>query len=119
MATRKGSAVAEKWTREGHFRFEVKGFSVTRQLSATLWSVEMRVPLTPVNGATRFRFNALRRTTVNGARITGYALTESGDPYEMGVIEVKPSKNTPNTQLQRAKPASRAKISGAQKGNNP
>ncbi len=85
VATRKGNLRAEKWTREGRFELEKSGFvvNIREENGATL--TEMRIPL-DILGEKRFRFDALRRTTVNGAKITTYAFSGSGDPVSMAIL---------------------------------
>jgi hypothetical protein len=61
VVTAKGNAVVEKHTREGRFRLE--GFDWKFAASATDggYEVEMQIPLSIVDNAKRFRFNALHR----------------------------------------------------------
>lgn len=89
VATRKGNLTVEKWTREGHFRFETKDFRAVVQDSAEVYNVEMHIPLSVLEGATKFRFDALRRTSVNGAKITIYAHSRTGDPAAMPIIDLQ------------------------------
>ncbi len=89
VATRKGNLAIEKRTREGQFRFETEAFHAAVQAAADVYSVTMTIPLSVLEGATRFRFDALRRTSVNGAKITLYAHSRTGDPYAMPVIEIQ------------------------------
>ncbi|MBW3637583.1 MAG: DUF4091 domain-containing protein, partial [Armatimonadetes bacterium] len=89
VATRKGNRAVEKRTREGHFRFEAGAFRTTVKDQGDFYSVEMTIPLAVLEGATKFRFDALRRTSVNGAKITIYAHSRTGDPYAMPVIDLQ------------------------------
>lgn len=115
VATLKGSAVAEKWTHEGHFRYEVKGFKVTVKPLADAYAAEVRIPLTVVDEARQFRFDALRRTSVEGTKVTSYLFSPSGDPALMPVMQKKaqtvpPRQKTSKTQSNKVKPPSHAKI---------
>jgi hypothetical protein len=107
VATRKGKLTSEKWTREGHLSFDVKGFSATRREAAGEWNVEMRVPLSPVDEAGRFRFDALRRTSVGGVRVSDFAFSRSGDPYAMPILDSSAGSKSSKSEMGRAKPPSR------------
>ncbi|HEX8465971.1 MAG TPA: glycoside hydrolase domain-containing protein [Abditibacterium sp.] len=109
VATLKGNQIIEKSTREGRFRFESSDYRALVKSSAGSYSVEMQIPLSVLDGATKFRFDALRRTTVGAAKITIYAYSGSGDPARMPIFDAAQS-NTSKTKPQPIKPPARGKI---------
>lgn len=91
LASLQGRQVAEKWTREGHFRYQVPGFGAVIRSAPGQYTVEMRVPLSVLDGARKLRFDGLRRTSLSGgARITLAAYTPGGDPFSMPILDLTP-----------------------------
>lgn len=86
IATRKGNLRAEKWTREARFALENSGLIANIREIGDATATEMRIPLSILGNPKQLRFDALRGTTVNGAKITIYAHSGTGDPELMPII---------------------------------
>jgi hypothetical protein len=87
VLTQKGTRVVERHTREGQFRVEGVNWSSAQQRFNGYYDVEMQIPLSVVGNATKFRFNALRRTThaATGTRVVMRAWPDAGDVYLMRI----------------------------------
>jgi hypothetical protein len=87
VLTQKGNRVVERHTREGQFRVEGVDWTAAQQRFNSYYDVEMRIPLSALGDATKFRFNALRRTThaPTGTRIVLRAWSDAGDVYLMPI----------------------------------
>jgi hypothetical protein len=92
VTTLKGNRVVEKLTREGRFRLEDSAFRATINAKTDVYNVEMTVPLAVLDGMTKFHLDFLRRTSVNGAKITNYTHSKTGDPASMPILNLAPPK---------------------------
>jgi hypothetical protein len=86
VATRLKNLRVQKWTREGRFELEKSGFVANIREENGVMLAEMRIPLSIADYGPQFRFDALRRTTVGGAKITTYAFSGTGDPASMAEV---------------------------------
>ncbi|HEX8237447.1 MAG TPA: glycoside hydrolase domain-containing protein [Abditibacteriaceae bacterium] len=91
VLTQKGNRVVERHTREGQFRVEGVNWTAAQQHFNGYYDVEMQIPLSVLGdatgNATKFRFNALRRTThaATGTRVVLRAWPDAGDVYLMPI----------------------------------
>ncbi|PQV63249.1 protein of unknown function (DUF4091) [Abditibacterium utsteinense] len=89
VMTRKGNLAVEKWTREGHFSIENSGVVGAVRDVNSVTNTELRIPLSILGNEKQFRFDFLRRTSINGAKITIYKFSRNGDPALMPVFRVR------------------------------
>jgi hypothetical protein len=79
--------VVERHTHEGQFRVEGVDWTSAQQRFNGYYDVEMQIPLSVLGNVTKFRFNALRRTThaPTGTRVVLRAWPDAGDVYLMPI----------------------------------
>ena len=83
VVTSSGKGLVEKHTREGHFQVSEFDWKFASK-KGVLFEVEMRIPLSVVEGATSFRFNALHRAPdVSGVALLRSAFPDAGDATQM------------------------------------
>ncbi len=86
--TQKGKLAVEHHTREGNFGVEGLVWQGATKTFKGFYDVEMKIPLEIIGGATRFRFNALRRTTHEGSgtRVTLRAYPDANDVFLTPIV---------------------------------
>lgn len=91
VITPRGTVVAERHTREGHFQVEVPGLKGAALVEADSWTAEFAIPLRPLDLDKGFRFNARRRTAdrATGTKITLSAYADGGDPWGMPIVKMR------------------------------
>lgn len=88
VVTQKGVLAVEHHTREGKFRVEGLKWQGATKSATGFYDVEMKIPLEIIGGASRFRFNALRRTThePSGTRVMLRAYPDADDVFLMPIV---------------------------------
>lgn len=103
VLTHKGNRVVERHTREGQFRVEGIDWTSAQQRFSGYHDIEIRIPLSVVGNATKFRFNALRRTThePSGTRVTLRTWPDAGDTYFMLIATLSSDGLKSNAELKQ------------------
>jgi hypothetical protein len=86
--TQKGRLAVEHHTREGNFSVEGLVWQGATKTFKGFYDVEMKIPLEIIGNASRFRFNALRRTTheASGTRVTLRAYPDANDVFLAPIV---------------------------------
>ena len=96
VALSDGAQRIEKHTREGHFQFESKDIVITRVTNNARNNeysiVEMKIPLSLINNATRFRLNVSRRVYFPPSEMfyTARAFLDADDVTKMPFVQLAP-----------------------------
>ena len=91
-----GAKRIERHTREGHFSFESKDVKIARATNTTRNNeysiVEMKIPLSLVGNAKRFRFNVSRRVYYAPSQVfyTARAFLDADDTTKMPFVQMAP-----------------------------